>query len=310
MQPRFPAPRAFDSLAVAPRPGSERGGLRLVLDHLRRRSTLRRRQALPESRLGYLFDSLAGWQRQATWLRLVDASRDLRAVAERQPHLFERWRAPHISREFDLATRARILEAHYRFVEREFPARLRERLLKGHDLRLATLPLGQGQMAYLHARAPEDERSGELGLYLLNGQKEVVASCAITFGGAEGLLIGGVRGAWAYLGRAATAHFIRASGGARPRDLLLAVVRALAAHYGILRLRGVADAARPVERRGKLMAIANDRFWRRHGGRPGVAGCYEIPARHETSPTARGDAFGRDACQVALRAFARQPQKS
>jgi len=306
MQSRYHAPRALHELPLGWGPPSGQSGFRLMLEHLRRRAALRRRQPMPESRLRYLLGSLAGWPRQAAWLRWVAASRDVRAAAELNPRLYERWRSHYISRGLDPAMRGRIVEAHYRFITREFPERLRERLLKGHDVRLATLPLGEGRMAYLHARAPEDERSGELGLYLLNGDKEVVSSCAITFAGADGLLIGAVRGSWAYLGRGAMAGFTRASGGMRPRDLLLSVVRALATYYGIQRIRGVSDAARPVERRADGASTAHDPFWRRHGGTPGEDGFYEIPRLPVVTARAHVEAFGREACEVTLRAFARQ----
>lgn len=229
----------------------------------------------------------------------------MRAAAEFNPRVYERWQSHYISRSFDLASRARLIEAHYRFVAREFPERLSSRLLKGHDVRLATLPLGDGEMAYLHARAPENERTGELGLYLLNGDKEVISSCAITFGGPEGLLIGAVRGSWAYLGRGAIARFSRATGGLRPRDLLLAVVRALATYYGIERVRGVSCAAHPLDRRAGVTAAAYDRFWRRHGGVPGADGCFEIPRIGASSGRPERDTFRREACEVALKAFTR-----
>jgi len=308
MQSRYQHSAPYDDLALAwpqERPG--RGPLALVLDHARRRAALRRSRPMPERRLTYLLRTLAAFRRQAQWLRLVGASRTMRAAAESNPRVYERWQSHYISRSFDLATRARLIEAHYRFVAREFPERLSSRLLKGHDVRLATLPLGGGEVAYLHARAPEHECTGELGLYLLNGEKEAISSCTITFGGADGLLVGAVRGSWAYLGRGAIARFTRASGGVRPRDLLLSVVRALATHYGIDRLRGVSREAHPLDRRAGVTVAAYDRFWRRHGGVPGMDGCYDIPLAGSSSGRAEHDAFRNEVCEVALKTFFRTP---
>lgn len=306
MQPRYPHSAPFDDLPLGwTSPRQDRGPLGLVFDHARRRAILRRSRPLPERRLAYLLRTLTAFRRQAQWLRLVGTSRAMRTAAEFNPRVYERWQSHYISRSFDLDARARLIEAHYRFVAREFPERLSNRLLKGHDVRLATLPLGDGEVAYLHARAPESECTGELGLYLLNGDKEVISSCAITFGGTEGLLVGAMRGSWAYLGRGAIARFSRASGGLRPRDLLLAVVRALATHYGVERVRGVSCAAHPLDRRAGVTVASYDRFWRRHGGVPGVDGCYEIPRLGGSSGRAERDAFRHEACEVALKAFAK-----
>jgi uncharacterized protein len=284
-------------------PAPDMGGLRLVLEHFRRRATQRHRFPMTENRMRYLWRTVREFPRQAAWLRLVGRSREIRAAAEVNPALYERWHLHYISRRFDLADRARIIESHYRFVSREFPERLRLRLLKGHDVRLATLPLGNGQVAYLHARAPESAQCGELGLFLLNGEKEVVSSCAVTFAGADGILVGAMRGSWAYLGRAAITGFTRATDGLHPRELLLAVVRALATYYGMERIRGVAAVHHPQDRRAGVTAAAYDRFWRRHGGVPGAGGCYEIPVLGLPTGRPARDAFRREACEVVLKAF-------
>lgn len=306
MQPRYPQHSTFDDLPLGWASASRtRGPLALVIDHARRRAALRRQRPMPERRLAYLLRTLAAFRRQARWLGLVGASRAMRAAAESNPRVYERWQSHYVSRSFDLVARARLIEAHYRFVAREFPERLSRRLLKGHDVRLATLPLGDGDMAYLHARAPEHECTGEMGLYLLNGEKEVISSCTLTFGGSDGLLIGEMRGSWAYLGRAAITRFSRATGGLRPRDLLLSVVRALAVSYGIERVRGVGQAAHPLDRRAGVTASSYDRFWRRHGGVLGADGFYDLPRKAVSGDGSAREAFRRDACEAVLRAFAR-----
>jgi uncharacterized protein VirK/YbjX len=306
MHPHFPDPITVPDAELGWAPGRPaRGSLALLLDHARRRATLRRQGAVRERRLPYLLRTLVAFRRQATWLGLVGSSRAMRDAAEVNPRVYERWQTHYISRKFDLSMRARLVESHYRFIAREFPERLRNRLLRGHDVRLATLPLGGGEMAYLHARAPESEATGEMGLYLLNADKEVISSCAITFGGVEGVIVGAMRGSWAYLGRGAIARFTRATAGLRPRDLLLAVVRALATYYGIDRVRGVSQGAHPLDRRAGVTAASYDRFWRRHGGTPGAGGCYEIPCLGVSSGRAERDAFRREACEVTLKSFTR-----
>jgi uncharacterized protein len=304
MQPRITPSRTLHDLPLGwSPPAPDMGGLRLVIEHVRRRHARQGHSPRIESRVRYLWRTLREFPRQAAWLRLVGRSREIRAAAELNPSLYERVQPHYISRRFDLADRARIIEAHYRFISREFPERLRLRLLKGHDVRLATLPLGDGQVAYVHARAPENAQCGELGLFLLNGEKEVISSCAITFAGFEGILVGAMRGSWAYLGRAAIAGFTRASGGLHPRELLIALVRALATYYGIERIRGVAAAYHPQDRRAGVTAAAYDRVWRRHGGVAGTDGCYEVPVQGLPTGRPARDAFRREACEVVLKPF-------
>ncbi|MGA7438970.1 MAG: DUF535 family protein [Luteibacter sp.] len=304
MQPRISHSRTLHDLPLGwSPPTADIGGLRLMIEHFRRRATQRHRFPVTENRVRHLWRTLRALPRQAAWLRLVGRSRDMRAAAEVNPALYERWQPHYISRRFDMVDRARIIETHYRFVSREFPERLRLRLLKGHDVRLATLPLGDGQVAYVHARAPESAQCGELGLYLLNADKEVISSCALTFAGAEGILVGAMRGSWAYLGRAAITGFTRASGGLHPRELLLAVVRALATYYGVPRIRGVSVAQHPQDRRAGVTLAAYDRFWRRHGGVAGASGCYEVPVQGLPTGHMARDAFRREACEVVLKSF-------
>jgi uncharacterized protein len=298
-------PADMPALAVVlPSRAAAPNAMRLWLAHLHRRAVQRRAGALHEGRLRYLLKGLAGWRRQLDWLGRIATSPILRAAAQDNPRLYERWQPQAISRALGLADRARVLEAHYAFIGR-LPERLASRLARGHDVRLATLPLGGGQVAYLHARTPECESCGELGLVLLNAEKEVVSSCAMTFAGPEGVLIGAMRGSWAYLGRREIARFIRASGGLSPRALLLAVVQALASRHGFSRVRGVSAAAHALGRKGAISPAAYDRFWQRHGGTRGRDGFWDLPPG---VPSAGAGAQGRvlqDACEAAARAFGR-----
>ncbi|MGN6481512.1 DUF535 family protein [Luteibacter sp.] len=304
MQPRIAPSRTLHDLPLGwSPPATHPGGLRLMLEHLRRRAAQRHRFPPTGNRASRLWRTLRALPRQAAWLRLVGSSREMRAAAELNPALYERSQPHYISRRFDLADRARLIEAHYRFIARAFPERLRLRLLKGQDVRLATLPLGGGEVAYVHARAPEHAPCGELGLFLLNGDKEVISSCAMTFAGIEGVLVGSMRGSWAYLGRAAIARFTRATGGLHPRELLLALVRTIAAHHGFSRIRGVSAASHPLDRREGVTPAAYDRFWRRHGGVAGNHGCYDVPVQGLPTGRPARDAFRREACEVVLKAF-------
>lgn len=222
----------------------------------------------------YACHSFAHLPRQLAWLRFLDGTEAMRQAVRADPGLYGRWQQPFVSRAFGPEARLRILEAHYRFLLERFPPRLRDKLLRGHDVRLGTLRLRDGTPVHLHLRKPAARAMGELGLFLLNGDKEVLSSCTFTFGGEEGLLIGAMQGAWPFLGREPVRAFTRGSHGARPKALLLTLVRVLARLYGIERLRGVAKASHPFV---ELIHADYDGFWRENGGVPGEHGFYELP---------------------------------
>lgn len=224
--------------------------------------------------LRYAHHSLLQLPRQLAWLRFLDSSEAVRQAVRADPGLYGRWHAPSISRELDAAARLRILEAHYRFLLERFPPRLRDKLLRGHDVRIGALRMRDGELVYLHLRKPAVRAMGELGLYLLTADKEVLSSCSFTFGGEEGLLIGAMQGSWSFLGRKPIRSFTRGSHGVRPKDLLLTLMRVLSRLYGIERLRGVAQAAHPF---AAHIHADYDSFWRENGGVRGEAGLYELP---------------------------------
>ena len=259
----------------------------------------------------YASQSVAHLPRQLAWLRLLDSADAMRQAVRADPGLYGRWHQPFMSRELGADTRQRILEAHYRFVIERFPPRLREKLLRGHDVRIGTLRLRDGTPTHLHLRKPAVRAMGELGLYLVSNDKEVLSSCTFTFGGQEGLLIGAMQGAWSFLGREPIRTFTRGSGGVRPKNLLFTLLRVLARLYGIERLRGVSKAAHPF---AAHIQSDYDGFWRENGGILGEDGFYELPrfgARRpvRTLPSKRRAARRRreqfldEARSVFLRAF-------
>lgn len=223
---------------------------------------------------GYVLQSAVHLPRQVAWLQFLDGSEAMRHAVRADPGLLGRWHRTFVSRELSAPARLRILEAHYRFLLERFPPRLRDKLLRGHDVRLGTLRLRHGEPVHLHLRKPAVRTMGELGLYLLNGDKEVLSSCTFTLGGEEGLLIGAIQGAWPFLGREPVRAFTRGSHGVRPKNLLLTLIRVLSRLYGIERLRGVSMAAHPF---AAQIHTDYDGFWSENGGVPGADGFHELP---------------------------------
>jgi hypothetical protein len=173
---------------------------------------------------------------QTAWLRTVDASPAMRRAARADPRLYERWQQPCIAPRFGPAARRRLLAAHYDFVQRRLPARMRERLLPGHDLRLAPLRLEGRRAASLHLRKPARAGAGELALLLLDGNRAPLAGCTLTFAGDDGLLVARLPDDPAP-DDAELRAFRQGSHGWHPRDLLQVLVRELAAFHGLACVR-------------------------------------------------------------------------
>jgi uncharacterized protein VirK/YbjX len=284
----------------------------LWLEALRRRWSLRR--TVGESRWQFVV-RMAHWVRlcvwQTRWLRALDGRETLRRAARADPGLYERWHRPYISTHFDGETRRRIVRSHYAFVMRRFPARLGERIVAGGSVRLATLRLDGASGAYLSLRKPSRGEAGELSLLLLTLDKQVLASCILTFDRCDSVIIGAVSGAGPHTPVEAVREFIQASHGLHPTDLLVSLVQELAAVHGLKRLRAVASSAR-VASAGQGMD--GDAFWQRQGGLPAGAGCYEVPLsmvrvacvegpRSRREKRQQREAFRDKACAALAAAF-------
>lgn len=215
---------------------------RLWLEALRRRWSLRLAAGERSWHFaGLVLRWLGHLPQQARWLREVEACPAMRQAAAADPRLYERWQQPCISSNFDAATRRRVIAAHYAFVQQRLPVRMRERLLRGQDVRLATLSLGSEAPVSLHLRKPAQAEAGELALLLLHGDRSVLAACALTFAGRAGLLLATLpQPLTAVAGEAARRAFLRGTHGLAPEPLLHALVRELAglhelpcAHVGL-----------------------------------------------------------------------------
>lgn len=287
----------------------------LWMDALHRRWLLRRTAG--ESRW-QLVKHMASWLRlfirQTRWLRALNARETLRRAAHADPRLYERWHRPYISTHFDLDTRRRIVSSHYAFVMRRFPAWLCERIVSGGGALLATLRLDGVPGAYLSLRKPSRGEAGELSLLLLTLDKEVLASCILTFDRCDSVIIGAVRGAGPHTPFEATREFIQGSHGLHPTDLLVSLVRELAALHGLKRIRAVASSARVAGSSHGVGADGDDAFWREQGGVPAESGCHELPlslvqAPCDVGPRSRREkrqlreAFREKACEAFAAAF-------
>ncbi|MHB1057733.1 MAG: DUF535 family protein [Rhodanobacter sp.] len=263
---------------------------------------------------------MTSWARlfvsQTQWLCSLHARETMWRAAKADPRLYERWHRPYISSHFNADARRRIVNAHYAFVMRRFPAWLSERIVLGGGARLATLRLGDTPCMHLHLRKPSRGDAGELSLLLLTEDKEALASCVLTFDRRDSVIIGALRGAGPHAPFEATREFIRGSHGLHPKDLLMSLVRELAALHGLKRIRAVTSAACVGHALHEEGADGGDAFWVAQGGVAAGAGCRELPLSLVQAPCAEGprsrsgklqcrEAFRREACEAFAAAFRR-----
>jgi uncharacterized protein VirK/YbjX len=292
-------------------------GSRLWMDAMRSRWSLRRASGDSRWRLAL---HMASWARlfirQTHWLHSLHAREIMWRAAKIDPRLYERWHRPYISKYFSVDARRRIVNAHYTFVTRRFPAWLSERIVLGGGARLTTIRLDDTFRVHLHLRKPARGNAGELNLLLLTEDKDVLASCILTFDRRDSVIIGAMRGAGPHAPFEATREFIRGSHGLHPKDLLMSLVRELAALHGLRRIRAVTSEAcvgNPPYEEG---VDGGDAFWEAQGGVTAGSGCHALPLSLVQAPCAEGprsrhekqrhrEAFRREACEVFAAVFRR-----
>jgi uncharacterized protein VirK/YbjX len=265
----------------------------------------------------YLWRSLRRPRLHGDWLRFVRDTPLLTAMLARDPRLLERAQHPYISRRLPVARRYAILQSHYRLLLARLPGPTLEAVLLHGALPLGTLALKDGSLARLELRPPTGRgREGELALYLLDASGQSLCSLIFTLADDGcGVLVGCVQGAAAGLGREAVRAFTRQAWGLRPKNLLLSMLYALAAHVGAEQVRGVGNAAHPFAGQPHKIKADYDAFWLECQGTPGADGFYELPpreaARDESqveskhrSAFRRREALRQEACHLLLRAIA------
>jgi uncharacterized protein VirK/YbjX len=249
--------------------------------------------------------------RQTQWLRSLHAREAMWRAAQADPRLYERWHRPYISTHFNAAARRRIVNAHYDFVMRRFPAWLAERIVLGGGARLTTLRLEDAADVHLHLRKPSRADAGELSLLLLSDDKDVLASCILTFDRRDSVTIGALRGAGPHAPFEATREFILVSHGQHQKNLLMSLVRELAALHGLKRIRAVTAAAcvgqsgADADGADVEAAASGDAFWEAQGGVSAGAGCHALPLSLIPAPCAEGPRSRREK-QQRSEAFRRE----
>ena len=205
---------------------------------------------------------------------------------------------------------------HYRTVLATFPAAVCEAVYLRDRHPLGVVPLKDGSPLGFELRRPTGRgREGELALCLVDTQGRSLSSMIFSLADdGRTLLLGCVQGAAAALGRDAVRELTRQSHGLRPKNLLLSLLRSLAAHQGVVRIRGVRNAAHPFAGQANKIKADYDSFWLECEGVPDDNGFYELPAReperHETQVASKHrsafrnrESLRRQACGLLLAAL-------
>lgn len=245
------------------------------------------------------------------WLRLLNAHPVFSDLVRDTPKLLYKIYRPYISNALCANARLRVIASHYGFV---FSRGLGSMIVAAGR---AGVPLGSvegksGGRYELQLRAVGImEREGELVLQLCESGVPVF-SLAFTFAEEDGMpiiCIGCIQGPNGSDGLDAVRTATRELHGARPKQLLVTLVRQLGLAFGCRKLRLVGNANRVVHgaiRRGKVMADY-DQMWNELGAEQRSDGDYAItcepvqePDMEQIQSKKRSEARKRHAVVVEL----------
>ena len=263
--------------------------------------------------LKYVLRSAASPALHAAWLDFVYRTPMMAGLPAHDPRLIERAQHRYINRNMPRAARYAAIADHYRMVIAALPPAMFEAIYVTGRERLGTLPLKDGSPLAIELRRPTGRgREGELCLCLADEQGQMLSSMIFSVAdGGRTLLLGCVQGAHASLGREAVRELTKQCHGLRPKNLLLSLLRTFAGHYGITRMRGVANTAHPFAGQGDKIKADYDSFWLECEGVADTQGFYELPveepvrdealvvSKHRSAFRQR-EALRREACTLLL----------
>ena len=224
----------------------------------------------------------------AQWLRVLNAHPVFCDLMRDSPKLLYKIYRPYMSNVLCAQARLRVLATHYSVV---FSRGLGPMIVAAAraGVPLASVEGKTGGSYTLQLRAVSTmEREGELVLQLCEGGTPVF-SLAFTFAEEEGrpiVCIGCIQGPKGSDGLEAIRTATRELHGARPKHLLVTLVRQLGHAFGCGRVRLVGNANRVVHgaiRRGKVMADY-DQMWQELGAERRADGDYALACEPVQEP--------------------------
>lgn len=325
-------PRRVRSFVLSTYPLEQRrpsaaNALSLLRDSQRLRETgARGRLRTQLQRLRYLVRCMSLPRPHLRWLRFALTDARMRAIVASDPSLIERHFRTYLCRGLSRRERLARVDSHYRFASAAFPPALLAAVYLDGGHRLGTLTVKGDAPLTLSLRPPvRYGRESELGICLEDAAGQVLSSLYFVVGpDATRIEIGCLQGAEAGLGKEAVRNATKACHGLRPKNLLLSMLYAFAAHYGIVDLRGIGNRHHPFaprpSRRGRRQIRADyDEFWISAGGTFDDAGMFRLPANESVRDEAdvesrkraefrRREQLRAAACQLLIAALAGEPE--
>lgn len=266
--------------------------------------------------LKYVLRSARSTGLHAAWLDFIYQTPLLTTMLDHDPRLIERAQHHYINRHLPLAMRHAVIADHYQYVISTFSPAMSEAIYLGGRHQIGTLCLKDGSTLVIELRRPTGRgREGELCLCLADTQGQLLSSMIFNIADrGRTLLLGCLQGAAADLGRESVRELTKQSHGLRPKNLLLSLLRAFAQYFGILRMRGVSNAAHPFAGKVEKIKADYDSFWLECEGVLDQQGFYELPVREPVRAEAlvaskhrsafrQREALRSDACSLLLGAF-------
>lgn len=245
----------------------------------------------------YTLRSLRHRVLHAAWLAFVYDEPRMCTLLAHDPRLLDRPQHGYINLKLDVASGYAIVRDHYTHLLAHFPPALFAQIYLEGRAAVGTLPLKDGGLLSVELRRPTGRgREGELALYLLDAQGLTLSSLIFTLAdGGRRLLLGGLQGAAAELGREAVRELTKQCHGLRPKNLLLSILLGYAEHLGSEQLLAVGNAAHPFAGHAGKIKADYDGFWLECGGVAGDDGFYVLPAREPVRDLASVDSKHRSA---------------
>lgn len=251
--------------------------LQWIVQSFRQRNDWQSRRSARVYAAGYAARCLVAPLRHLRWLGLLQTHPALRAAAQRDGRLLERWQHRFISRRFGARKRLDALMDHYGFVVSDLPQGLFERMIADGQVVLAEAAMKNGEPLRVLLMPPTRKGcEGELNIALATADDTLLFSATITLLPSSGeLLVGCLQGPNTEDGQERVRQVTRQCHGLRPKNLLLSLLYGFAASHGLSRLRGISNDGHA--RAGRIKA-SYDTFWIESAGVLSRDGFFDLPA--------------------------------
>ncbi|MBD8898262.1 DUF535 family protein [Rhodanobacter sp. DHG33] len=269
----------------------------------------------------YVARCLAMLREQLDFLTFIENEPALWAFRRRDPRMLERHLHRYLNRGWHRSQRLQAIRRHYHHVLAAMPAPLFRAVYVEGIARLGLLKLKDSRRLVLSLRPPIFFGcEGELCVQLADELGNPLYRVVVTVIDDKTLAIGCIQGPVGADAKEIVRELTRNLHGLRPRSLMLALVGAMARHWGLSRLLAVGNAAHPLRRPHHSFTADYDAYWQEQQGTEVDGGWYELPLqpRHKTeadvpsqhrSAFRKREAIRREAERLLVDALSAMPER-